>query len=823
MPKNDFTATAGITLEQWQKDIASMDGSISKIEARSAQLESKLGKVGSALKGGAVLAALGSFGDALAKGGADASEMTSAMKALDKEGFGSGPEKHLHKYTSGLLDVAGAVDSTISSIPILGKVWNTITAPITATAKYTALMRETDVLINTQAEGTQNLSAKYKALSEQRAKVFGKSTMFVFQGDDKKADKLKNLDAERARTAEKYISYVEREKIAGNAILAGSQKESDLMRLRVDREKELTKLREEAKDKHGDVSPDRQRALNAAEKAVQQTYAANKSEIEAHEKIRKIDIQGALKTAETRYDGLKGAADAAAIALDVAEKEEAASQGLTEEAKEQAAVKKAEAFANKQIADRSLAVAKIQNTYDADLIEARQDGLGVEIKAADAAIKAAKAKQLSFTAGTTESDAAINEEASARVAKRDAESKFRLEQQNLGIAMQVASIRDDSVEKERVEIALRKASIASELTQNISGEKRAQLIAEQAAIAEREWKNQTAQSQYRIDKGGLTIAGEVADLRDDSVAKQIKSTDAQIALLEKESKQGNRTPMEKLKIETDIKKLKEQQWNNELAHINKIHAVVQANAQAGQGIGARAGREVNLKILADEEKKLEDLKNARRPAGEIAAQKAIVNQKQRGVEQDRHGVDLALEAMDIQIRTAGIKMTASERVARLAENEANYQQKIAQALRDQDSAMANRLSKEKAMKALQIEADELLKSPKQKADEAKEQRKKNQALATAAARKKARDEAAAREKAKFMADNALRVAHGFAPLPMPDHFGPVRAGDALGEAARQKILDAANREAIPIKPGEKKADVAEMKVVNLIVKALKSD
>jgi hypothetical protein len=58
---------------------------------------------------------------------------------------------------------------------------------------------------------------------------------------------------------------------------------------------------------------------------------------------------------------------------------------------------------------------------------------------------------------------------------------------------------------------------------------------------------------------------------------------------------------------------------------------------------------------------------------------------------------------------------------------------------------------------------------------------------------------------------------------MPDHFGPVRAGDALGAATRKKIDDAVNRDAIPIKPGEKKADVAEMKVVNLIVKALKSD
>jgi hypothetical protein len=184
---------------------------------------------------------------------------------------------------------------------------------------------------------------------------------------------------------------------------------------------------------------------------------------------------------------------------------------------------------------------------------------------------------------------------------------------------------------------------------------------------------------------------------------------------------------------------------------------------------------------------------------------------------------LANQKMEIAnaINLTEVQMTGTARVAAIEQNRVQFANQIAKALHEGDEALAKQLGKQQAINDLQVEANELLKSPKQKADEAKEQRKKNKALDTAAAQKKARDEAAAREKAKFMADNALRVAHGLDPLPMPDHFGPVRAGDALGAATRKKIDDAANRNA-PANVNDAKNQINEFVAKTLIVTQIKS-
>lgn len=746
MAKNDFTAQAGISLEQWEKDISKMDASMSKIAAGGANLESKLGKVGSALKIGAVVVAAASFAKNLALVGRAGGEASEALESINKDGLDGSLTKS-QKLKGAFLDISGA----ISSIPIVGQVWDFLTAPITATARFKKGIIEVEKVLGQEAVSTDDIIGKTSALNEMRTKLL-KTTTSLSSSTLSKNRTLATIESELVSLTEKHAAASERQADAQSSTLSGSERDSKLASIEQERQQAIAKATEAVKDqKFGGTTQQGQAMVDKATEDANALAEAKIKDAEIASQISYAEVSTQIAISKTRMDGLEGAVSAARELLSLSENVQKVVQEQGLEVRNAAKAKTADAKASLSLAERQRDLAMIEITLNKELIAARKIGISEEAKSADAKIKAAQATQKKYGAGSIAGQQAKQQEEAAILEKRNAENKYRLEQGNLEITEQIAKIRDDAT------------------------------------------------------------------------AKQTAETDARIALLTKEKNNVNVVGDAKRKIIVELAQLEEQKWNNLLANINKAHAIAQANIKAGQGIGARAGRQVNLKILADEEKKLEDLKKAGAPEAELAAQRAIVNQKQRGVEQDRHGVDLAIEAMDIQIRTAGIKMTASERVARLAENEANYQQKIAQALRDQDGAMANRLSKEKAMKALQIEADELLKSPKQKRDEAKEQRKKNQALATAAARKKARDEAAAREKAKFMADNALRVAHGFAPLPMPDHFGPVRAGDALGEDARQKILDAANREAIPIKPGEKKADVAEMKVVNLIVKALKSD
>jgi hypothetical protein len=746
MAKNDFTAQAGISLEQWKKDIANMDSSMAKIDARSASLEKSLNKVGGGLKIGAAVVAAASFAKNLALVGRAGGEASEALESINKDGLDGSLTKS-QKLKGAFLDISGA----ISSIPIVGKVWDFLTAPITATARFKKGIIEVEKVLGQEAVSTDAIIGKTSMLNAERTKLL-KTTTFLTSSTLSKNRTLAAIESELVTLTEKHAEASERQATAQSSTLSGSERDSKLAAIEQERQEAIAKATEAVKDaKFGGTTQQGQAMVDKATEDANALAEAKITDAEIAAQLSYAEASTQIAISKTRMDGLDGAVSAARELLSLAENEQNVVQEQSVEVRNAARVKTADAKASLALAERQRDLAMIEITLNKDLIAARKIGISEEAKSADAKIKAAQKTQEKYGAGSIAGQQAKQQEEAAIIEKRNAENKYRLEQGNLDITEQIAKIRDDGT------------------------------------------------------------------------AKQTAETDARIALLTKEKNNVNVVGDAKRKIIVELAQLEEQKWNNQLANINKAHAIAQANIKAGQGIGARAGREVNIKELMAESKKFEDMKKAGAPEAELAAQRAIVNQKARGVEQDRHGVNLALEAMDIQLRTSAIKMTASERVAKLAENEANYQQRITEALRNQDSAMANRLSKEKARNALQIEADELLKSPKQKADEAKEQRKKNKALDIATAQKKARDEAAAREKAKFMADNALRVAHGFAPLPMPDHFGPVRAGDALGAATRKKIDDAVNRDAIPIKPGEKKADVAEMKVVNLIVKALKSD
>jgi hypothetical protein len=203
-------------------------------------------------------------------------------------------------------------------------------------------------------------------------------------------------------------------------------------------------------------------------------------------------------------------------------------------------------------------------------------------------------------------------------------------------------------------------------------------------------------------------------------------------------------------------------------------------------------------------------------------------QAQVEVDLARHREDVALFALANQkmeianaINLTEVQMSGTARVAAIEQNRVQFANQIAKALHDGDKALANQLGKQQAINELQIEANELLKSPAQKAKEAKEQRKNEAALRVAAAQDKARGEGAARDKEKFMADNAMRVAHGLAPLPMPEHFGPVRAGDRGSRATRKAIEDAAARNA-PKNVGAAQNQINEFVAKTLIVTAVKS-
>jgi hypothetical protein len=679
MAKNDFTATAGITLEQWQKDISKMDASILKMEQRSEALEKKLAKVGSALKQGAAAAAVVTLGNALADGAQGATAMTAAMQKLDTTGYGAtaeSAEKFGNSATQGMREALGAVGSIISKVPVLGQVWDLATAHWTNTANFEVGVRDTQKLINLSATGVEGLSAKYMQLTEQRKKVYDSNVFAVKGGSDLKDQELWKIDQERARVAYQISAAVKDNLIASNSLLSGSEKETKIKQAELATAKEIADIENAGKDAAGNTSNDMANTIALQKKGAKLKLEAQKQGIEAEEEIAKIEDQKNRDSLTNRAGGSK--ADEAEIAYKAAIKEHEIAKKLTVEAERAAKTKKQAAAATAFEARAEFDMANLDHGLARDTAKLRLDGVEGQVEGAMLAVTSAKEQEVIAQTLTAEAARA------AKTKRELAYAELSVQQRNMSLSqIQTTQSEDDADARKEI------------YTLELNSAKNAQKAAEA--------------------KRDLFKVGSIA--------------------------------FRQAQVEVDLAKRRE---------------------------------EVALFALANQKM---EIANA--------------------------------------INLTEVQMSGTARVAAIEQNRVQFANQIAKALHDGDKALANQLGKQQAINELQIEANELLKSPAQKAKEAKEQRKNEAALRVAAAQDKARGEGAARDKEKFMADNAMRVAHGLAPLPMPEHFGPVRAGDRGSRATRKAIEDAAARNA-PKNVGAAQNQINEFVAKTLIVTAVKS-
>jgi hypothetical protein len=679
MAKNDFTAQAGISLEQWKKDIANMDASMLKMEARSQSLEKNLEKVGSALKQGAAAAALVTLGNALANGAQGATAMTAAMQKLDTTGYGAtaeSAEKFGNSATQGMREALGAVGSIISKVPVLGQVWDLATAHWTNTANFEVAVRDTQKLINMSATGVEGLSAKYMQLTERRKAVYDSNVFAVKGGSDLKDQELWKIDQERARVASQISAAVKDNLIASNSLLSGSEKATKIKQAELATAKEIADLENAGKDAAGNTSNDMANAIALQKKGARLKLEAQKQGIEAEEEIAKIEDQKNRDSIKNRAGGSK--ADEAEIAYKAAIKEHEIAKKLTVEAERAAKTKKQAAAATAFEARAEFDMSNLDHGLARDTAKLRLDGVEGQVEGAMLAVTSAKEQEVIAQTLTAEAARA------AKTKRELAYAELSVQQRNLTLSqIQTTQSEDDAEARKEI------------YTLELNSAKNAQKAA--------------------ADKRDLFKVGTIA--------------------------------FRQAQVEVDLAKRRE---------------------------------EVALFALANSKM---EIANA--------------------------------------INLTEVQMTGTARVAAIEQNRVQFANQIAKALHEGDNELANQLGKQQAINDLQVEANELLKSPAQKAKEAKEQRKNEAALRVAAAQDKARGEGAARDKEKFMADNAMRVAHGLAPLPMPEHFGPVRAGDRGSRATRKAIEDAAARNA-PKNVGAAQNQINEFVAKTLIVTAVKS-
>ena len=700
MPKNDFTAQAGISLEQWKKDIANMDASMLKMEARSQSLEKNLEKVGSALKQGAAAAALVTLGNALANGAQGATAMTAAMQKLDTTGYGAtaeSAEKFGNSATQGMREALGAVGSIISKVPVLGQVWDLATAHWTNTANFEVAQRDTQKMINLSATGVEGLSAKYMQLTERRKAVYDSNVFAVKGGSDLKDQELWKIDQERARVAYQISAAVKDNLIASNSLLSGSEKATKIKQAELATAKEIADIENAGKDAAGNTSNDMANTIALQKKGAKLKLEAQKQGINAEEEIAKIEDQKNRDSLTNRAGGSK--ADEAEIAYKAAIKEHEIAKKLTVEAERAAKTKKQAAAATAFEARAEFDMANLDHGLARDTAKLRLDGVEGQVEGAMMAVTAAKDQEIIAQTLTAEAARA------AKTKRELAYAELSVQQRNMSLSQIQTTQSEDDV-KARGEL----------YTLELNSAKNAQKAA--------------------ADKRDLFKVGSIA--------------------------------FRQAQVEVDIAKRRE---------------------------------EVAVFALANSKM---EIANA--------------------------------------INLTEVQMSGTARVAAIEQNRVQFANQIAKALHDGDKALANQLGKQQAINNLQAEANELLKTPAQKAKEAQNERKNQAALRVAAARDKARGEAMDAEDAKLARDNDIAVVHHMQQKmfagPEADAFnedarlkgnplveiinrGGTRSGTRGSEATRKAIKDAAERNA-PKNVNAAQNQANEFIAKTLIVTAVKS-
>jgi hypothetical protein len=412
--------------------------------------------------------------------------------------------------------------------------------------------------------------------------------------------------------------------------------------------------------------------------------------------------------------------------------------------------------------------------------------------------------------------------------KKGAKLKLEAQKQGIEAEEEIAKIEDqknrDSLtnraggsKADEAEIAYKAAIKEHEIAKKLTVE------AERAAKTKKQAAAATAfEARAEFDMANLDhgLARDTAKLRLDGVEGQVEGAMLAVTSAKEQEVIAQTLTAEaaraaKTKRELAYAELSVQQRNMSLSQIQTTQSEDDADAR----------KEIYTLELnsAKNAQKAAEAKRDLFKVGSIAFRQAQVEVDLAKRREDVALFALANQKMEIAnaINLTEVQMSGTARVAAIEQNRVQFANQIAKALHDGDKALANQLGKQQAINELQIEANELLKSPAQKAKEAKEQRKNEAALRVAAAQDKARGEGAARDKEKFMADNAMRVAHGLAPLPMPEHFGPVRAGDRGSRATRKAIEDAAARNA-PKNVGAAQNQINEFVAKTLIVTAVKS-
>jgi len=378
MANNDFTAQAGISLEQWKKDIATMNESMGQVAKASEKTSGILSRIANTAIISGAIKLFTDFGSALLQTGRKAGQIDSEFTAL----YG-----HINAAGDAGLSTGDKIKAALLQLPKLVGLKNFAT-------KELEDMYEIASVIDEQNGGYDQMIAKIAKLNNLR------STETAKPQSEQRDTNLDRINGAIALTSKMAADSMNKISGAQKDISAGQGRRLKDLELENNYKSKLSQLDASMKDAAGNRSQEQQKAYGAAVTLAKTEYDLAKRQNELQEVTAESEHDLARSTAKLRLDGVEGQVQGASDALDTARKQEDVAKGVTAETARAAKTKTALAYAELDVQERNMRLSQIQTTQSEDDADAHKEIYTLELNSAKNAQKAAADKRDLFKVGS---------------------------------------------------------------------------------------------------------------------------------------------------------------------------------------------------------------------------------------------------------------------------------------------------------------------------------------------------------------------------------------------------------------------------------------
>jgi uncharacterized protein YoxC len=304
--KNDFTATAGISLEQWKKDIKTMSSDMGVLVGKVDKLSESISGIGeslepvkqaaedvsgamktisSGLKVATVTAYTGNIISSFAGVNVAIGNTESVFKKMQFTAFGDAMPEGMDRVKNAMLDVADSSIEAIRLIPGLSKEGADAMISAARSAQNYALAQiQVAVATGQEAESTDALAAKLVKLRDMRTTEHAKGPGFR---NEENVGRLNNSITETSR---KYVEAANREMEAGKENSAGQTQRIALAQLEIERKQKLATLSESLKNQLGEKGAAGNVVYDAGAAKIEREIALKRRSIEMSETQEKVSV-----------------------------------------------------------------------------------------------------------------------------------------------------------------------------------------------------------------------------------------------------------------------------------------------------------------------------------------------------------------------------------------------------------------------------------------------------------------------------------------------------------------------------------------------------